>query len=66
MKEKGFDFPPDLTVDMAITLIRLQDKFNLNDGQLDQYGLDWWYYHKLVRRVEHWLENNGITIERAS
>lgn len=55
--------PFDLTIDMALTLVKLADKFNLNDGQLDRYGLDWWYYHKLVRRAKHYLNENGITFE---
>jgi hypothetical protein len=56
-------FPIELVVDMAITLDRLADKFNLNDGQLDQYDLDWWYYHKLLKRVKIHLELRGIDFD---
>lgn len=44
--------PMDLFIDMAITMEKLSDKFNCNDGQLEDYDLDWWYFHKLNRRVQ--------------
>lgn len=59
---KELEFPIELVVDMAITLDKLADKFNLNDGQLEQYELDWWYYHKLLKRVKTHLELREIKL----
>ena len=48
MKESTLhEVPVDLFIDLAITLDKLKDMFNCNDGQLDEYDLDWSYFHKL-------------------
>jgi len=52
--------PIDLFVDMTITIDKLKDKFNCNDGQLDDFDLDWSYYHKLARRSKFHCEKIGI------
>lgn len=52
--------PLDLFVDMTITLDKLKDKFNCNDGQLDDCELDWSYFHKLARRSKFFTDSLGI------
>lgn len=49
--------PLELFLDMAHTLDKLADKFNCNDGQLNDVGLDWAYYHKLNKRVQYVVNN---------
>lgn len=51
------ELPLELFVDMFITLDKLSDHFNCNDGQLEEYELDWWYFHKIVRRAKYVIEN---------
>ena len=57
--DKLQEFPLELVIDMAITMKHLADKFNCNDGQLEQCGLDWAYFHKLNRRVQYQIEKFG-------
>lgn len=56
------EVPVDLFIDLAITLDKLKDMFNCNDGQLDQYDLDWSYFHKLARRSKYHAEMLGAII----
>ena len=46
------DIPQELVVDMAITLNLFCDMYNCNDEVLAKHGIDWWYMHKLNRRVQ--------------
>lgn len=48
----GIDMPNDLIIDMAITLNLFCEMYNCNDEILEQNGIDWWYMHKLNRRVQ--------------
>jgi hypothetical protein len=57
------EVPADLFIDLAITLDKLKDKFNCNDGQLDECDLDWSYFHKLARRSKYHAELLGVVIE---
>lgn len=54
------ELPMDLFVDMAITMDKLTNKFNCNDGQLDEVDLDWVYFHKLARRSKFHSEKIGV------
>lgn len=54
------ELPLDLFVDMTITMDKLKDKFNCNDGQLDDIDLDWIYFHKLARRSKFHCEKIGV------
>jgi len=56
MKTKK-SIPLDLFADMAITFDKLADKFNCNDNQLEDYDLDWGYFHKINRRAKYILDN---------
>ena len=49
--------PADLFCDMAHTWAMLSNRFNCNDGFLEDQGLDWWYWHKMRRRIEYIMNN---------
>ena len=53
-KETGMvNIPLDLFADLALTMERTSDYFNCNDGVLEDMGLEWWYHHKINRRVQY-------------
>lgn len=52
-KKGNITISADLFLDMAITVEKMADHFNCNDGGLENMGLDWWYHHKIRRRVQH-------------
>lgn len=43
--------PDDLIDDMIITIGLFADMFNCNDEALAKHGIDWWYLHKINRRL---------------
>jgi hypothetical protein len=61
--EENKEVPMDLFIDMAITFDKLKDKFNLNDDQLEEVGLDWWYFHKLANRSRYFAEQLGVKFD---
>lgn len=62
-QEEEIEIPVDLFIDMTITMHKLADKFNLNDNQLEEVDLDWWYFHKLARRSKFVAEKFGVKFE---
>ena len=45
----------DLFGDVAVTLDRFCDMFNCNtdEERFEAYDLDWWYLHKINRRLQN-------------
>ena len=62
-QEEKVEIPADLFLDMTLTFQKLADRFNCNDGQLDDAGLDWWYFHKLARRSKFVAEKMGAKFD---
>jgi len=55
--ETNMEINDDLIEDLARTLELVTNKCNCNDGLAEKVGLDWWYIHKLNRRVQKSLYN---------
>ena len=62
-QEENVEIPTDLFIDMAITFNKLKDKFNCNDNQLEDIGLDWQYFHKLTNRSKFVAEKMGVKFD---
>jgi len=62
-QDEKVEIPTDLFLDMTVTFQRLANKFNCNDGQLDEVDLDWAYFHKLARRSKFVAEKMGANFE---
>lgn len=60
VKNGDVTIPLDIFADVALTMEKMADRFNCNDGGLEEMGLEWWYHHKLNRRVQRILNNLEI------